>query len=189
MQARVARELDESCRVKQRFSAALKAQIVQLAESAASALAQGRTIYWMGNGGSAADAQHIAAELVGKLRSPRQALPAIALTTNTSILTAIANDFSYEEVFSRQVEALVGPGDLLIGISTSGNSENVVRAIQAGNQKKAVTIGWTGQQGGRLAAVAQLCLRIPSRDTQRIQECHITVGHIFCGLVEDLLEE
>ena len=189
MRARIERELDESCRVKQRFSGKLKAQIVQLAQSMASALAEGRTTFWMGNGGSAADAQHIAAELVGKLRRARQALPAVALTTNTSILTAVANDISFEEVFARQVEALVREGDLLIGLSTSGNSANVVRAIQAGNQKKAVTVGWTGQQGGRLADVAQLCLRIPSRDTQRIQECHITIGHILCGLVEDLFEK
>ena len=187
MRARIERELDESCRVKQRFSGKLKAQIVQLAQSMASALAEGRTTFWMGNGGSAADAQHIAAELVGRLRRTRRAMPAVALTTNTSILTAVANDISFEEVFARQVEALVREGDLLIGLSTSGNSANVVRAIEAGNQKKAVTVGWTGQPGGRLAQVAQLCLRIPSRDTQRIQECHITIGHILCGLVEDLL--
>src|SRR3990170_3152185 len=189
MRARIERELDESCRVKQRFSGKLKAQIVQLAQSMASALAEGRTTFWMGNGGSPADAQHIAAELVVRLRRTRQALPAVALTTNTSILTAVANDISFEEVFARQVEALVREGDLLIGLSTSGNSENVVRAIQAGNQKKALTVGWTGQPGGRLAEVALLCLCIPSRDTQRIQECHITIGHILCGLVEDLLEE
>ncbi|MBI4443863.1 MAG: SIS domain-containing protein [Acidobacteria bacterium] len=189
MQARIERELDESCRVKQRFSGKLKIQIVQLAQSMTSALAEGRTTFWLGNGGSAADAQHIAAELVGKLRRTRHALPAVALTTNTSILTAVANDISFDEVFARQVEALVREGDLLIGLSTSGNSTNVVRAIQAGNQKKALTVGWTGQPGGRLADVAQLCLRVPSRDTQRIQECHITIGHILCGLVEDLLEE
>ena len=189
MRARIERELDESCRVKQRFSGKLKAQIVQLAQSMAYALAEGRTTFWMGNGGSAADAQHIAAELVVRLRRTRQALPAVALTTNTSILTAVANDISFEEIFARQVEALVREGDLLIGLSTSGNSANVVRAIQAGNQKKALTVGWTGQPGGRLAQVAQLCLRIPSRDTQRIQECHITIGHILCGLVEDLFEE
>ena len=185
--ARIEQELEESCRVKQRFPAELKAQIAQLADRMAAVLAAGGTIYWMGNGGSAADAQHLAAELVGRLRLSRRGLASVALTTNTSILTAVANDFSYHEVFARQVEAQVRPGDLLIGISTSGNSENVLRAIEAGNQTKALTVGWTGEDGGRLAAVAQVCLRVPSRDTQRIQEAHITVGHILCGMVEDLL--
>ena len=189
MLGRVREELEESCRVKQQFSEELKAQIVRLAEEMAATLAAGGTIYWMGNGGSAADAQHLAAELVGRLRRSRRALASIALTTNTSILTAVANDTAFAEVFSRQVEALVRPGDMLIGLSTSGNSENVLRAMQAGSAKKARTVGWTGMDGGRLKEIAQICLLIPSRDTQRIQESHITVGHILCGLVEDLLEE
>ena len=187
--ARVREELEESCRVKQQFPEELKAQIVRLAEEMAATLASGGTIYWMGNGGSAADAQHLAAELVGRLRRSRQALASVALTTNTSILTAVANDTAYAEVFSRQVEALVRPGDMLIGLSTSGNSENVLRAMQAGSAKKARTVGWTGMDGGRLKKIVQVCLLIPSRDTQRIQESHITVGHIVCGLVEDLLGE
>lgn len=187
--ARIEKELEETCQVKQRFSAELKAQIAQLADRMAAVLAAGGTIYWMGNGGSAADAQHLAAELVGRLRLPRRGLASIALTTNTSILTAVANDFSYNEVFARQVEAQVRPKDLLIGISTSGNSENVLRAIEAGNQRKALTVGWTGESGGRLTAVSQVCLRIPSQDAQRIQEAHITVGHILCGMVEELLDE
>ncbi|MBI4460363.1 MAG: D-sedoheptulose 7-phosphate isomerase [Acidobacteria bacterium] len=185
---RVEEELAESCRVKQSFSPELKGQIVQLAERIAAALASGGTIYWFGNGGSAADAQHLAAELVGRLRRSREAFASVALTTNASILTAVANDISYEEVFARQVEALVRPSDVLIGISTSGNSDNVIRALQAGRDKNAFTVGWTGNSGGRLAEAAELCLRIPSQDTQRIQEAHITVGHILCGIVEDLLE-
>ena len=189
MLARVGEELEESCRVKQQFSEELKSQIVRLAEEMAATLRDGGTIYWMGNGGSASDAQHLAAELVGRLRRSRRALASVALTTNTSILTAVANDTSYAEVFSRQVEALLRPGDMLIGLSTSGNSENVLRAIQAGNERKARTIGWTGMDGGRLKEITQICLLIPSRDTQRIQESHITVGHIVCGLVQDLLEE
>ena len=187
MLGRVREELEESCRVKQQFSEELKAQIVRLAEEMAATLATGGTIYWMGNGGSAADAQHLAAELVGRLRRSRRALASVALTTNTSILTAVANDTAYAEVFSRQVDALIRPGDMLIGLSASGNSENVVRAMQAGSAKKVRTVGWTGMDGGRLKEIAQICLLIPSRDTQRIQESHITVGHIVCGLVEDLL--
>ena len=189
MLARVQEELAESCRVKQQFSEELNSQIVRLAEQMAATLAAGGTIFWMGNGGSAADAQHLAAELVGRLRRSRRALASLALTTNASLLTAVANDTSFQEVFARQVEALARPGDLLIGLSTSGNSENVLRAIQAGNERKALTVGWTGMDGGRLRQVAQVCLCIPSRDTQRIQEAHITVGHIVCGIVEDLLEK
>ena len=187
MMARVERELEESCRVKQRFSTELKAQIVRLAEQVAAALDAGGTVYLIGNGGSAADAQHIASELVARLSRTRRALAAVALTTNTSTLTAIANDNSYDEVFSRQVEAFVRPGDVLIGLSTSGNSKNVLRGLEEGNRKKALTVGWTGESGGKLPEVAALCLRIPSSDTQRIQECHITVGHILCGMVEDLI--
>jgi D-sedoheptulose 7-phosphate isomerase len=188
MLARVNEELAESCRVKQQFSDELKSQIVRLAEEMAATLRSGGIVYWIGNGGSAADAQHLAAELVGRLRRTRRALASVALTTNTSILTAVANDTSYGEVFSRQVEALVRAGDMLIGLSTSGNSESVLRAIQAANERKARTVGWTGLDGGRLCQLAGLCLLIPSRDTQRIQESHITIGHILCGLVEDLLE-
>lgn len=188
MLARVGDELAESCRVKQQFSDELKSQIVRLAEEMAATLHAGGTIYWIGNGGSAADAQHLAAELVGRLRRSRRALASVALTTNTSILTAVANDTSYAEVFSRQAEALLRIGDMLIGLSTSGNSESVLRAIQVGNERKARTVGWTGMDGGRLRELAGLCLLVPSRDPQRIQESHITIGHILCGLVEDLLE-
>ena len=186
--ARIEEELEESCRVKQRFSSALKQQIAELAKQMAAALAAGGTIYWMGNGGSAADAQHLAAELVGKLGRSRKALASVALTTNTSLLTAVANDVSYADVFARQVEALVRRGDVLIGLSTSGNSGNVLRAIAVGKRKRALTVGWTGERGGRLAKRVQICLRIPSRNTQRIQEAHITVGHILCGIIEDVLE-
>ncbi|MGH9783490.1 MAG: D-sedoheptulose-7-phosphate isomerase [Terriglobia bacterium] len=188
MLTRVNEELAESCRVKQQFSDELKSQIVRLGEEMAATLRSGGAIYWIGNGGSAADAQHLAAELVGRLRRSRRALASVALTTNASILTAVANDASYAEVFSRQVEALFRPGDMLIGMSTSGNSESVLRAIEAANVRNGRTVGLTGMDGGRLRELARLCLLIPSRDTQRIQEAHITVGHILCGLVEDLLE-
>jgi D-sedoheptulose 7-phosphate isomerase len=187
MLARISEELTESCRVKQSFSAALKEQLAEVAERMAAVLSAGGTVYWIGNGGSAADAQHLAAELVGRLRRSRKALASVALTTNASILTAIANDESYDEVFARQVEALLRSSDLLIAISTSGDSESVLRAVSRANQRDVFTVGWSGESGGKLAALARLCLRVPSRDTQRIQEAHITLGHILCGLVEDLL--
>lgn len=184
---RINHELNESCRVKQSFPPHLKRQIADLAERIARALENGRTIFWMGNGGSATDAMHLACELVGKLNRPRRALPSIALSANPSTLLAVGNDFSFEEVFSRQVEALVRRGDIVIGLSTSGNSMNVIRAIRAACKLKAVTVGMTGQHGGKLARAAELVLKVPSHDTQRIQESHITIGHIVCGLAEDIL--
>jgi D-sedoheptulose 7-phosphate isomerase len=184
---RIEEELNESCRVKQQFSRELKAQIAALSERMASTLAAGGTIYWIGNGGSAADAQHLSGELVGRLRRARKALASMALTTNSSLLTSIANDDSYNEVFSRQVEALLKPADLLIAMSTSGNSENILMAVSRANERGAYTVGLAGETGGTLAKIAKLCLRIPSRDTQRIQESHITIGHIVCGIVEDML--
>ncbi len=184
----VEQQLEESARTIQALKS-MAGDIVSLAEAMCNCFVTGGKVLLCGNGGSAADAQHLAAELVGKLHRQRKALPAIALTTNASVLTAVANDNGFEEVFARQVEALANPGDVLIGISTSGNSENVLRAMQMGNEKKALTVGWTGEKGGRLELVAQLCLRVPSNNTQRIQECHITIGHIVCGIVEELLQD
>lgn len=148
-------------------------------------LRQSKTVYLFGNGGSATDAQHIAAELVGRFEAHRKRpLPAIALTTNTSLLTSIGNDYGFEEIFSRQVEALVERGDVVIAISTSGNSPNILRATRRARQLGAYTIGFTGQSGGRLKRLVHLCLCVPSRITARIQECHITAGHIICELIE-----
>jgi D-sedoheptulose 7-phosphate isomerase len=185
--ARIDHEIAESCRVKHSFSSELKSQIADLATRMAATLARGGAIYWIGNGGSAADAQHLAGELVARLRRSRQALSSVALTTNTSLLTSIANDDSYEEVFSRQVEAAVRPSDMLIALSTSGKSTNIVKAVSLANELGAFTVGWTGETGGALANVARLCLRVPSQDVQRVQESHITIGHIVCGIVEDTL--
>ena len=139
-----------------------------------------------GNGGSAADAQHIACELGGKFYLDRAPLPVIALTTNTSSLTAIGNDYSYEEIFARQVRGLAKQGDIVVGISTSGNSPNVLRGIEEAKQLGAITVAFTGQ-GGRLKELAEYVLSVPSSDTPRIQEAHITAGHIICYLVEDTL--
>lgn len=144
----------------------------------------GNKILWCGNGGSAADAQHLAAELVGRFQRDRQGLASIALTTDTSILTAVANDHGYETVFSRQVEALGVGGDLLIGISTSGNSRNVCLALETARSRGILTVAFTGAGGGEVAAIADLALCVPSKDTARVQESHILCGHILCDWVE-----
>lgn len=155
-----------------------------------SALRRGSRVYLCGNGGSAADAQHIAAELAGRLRLDRKGLPAIALTVNPSVLTAIANDYGYDAVFARQVEALGRPGDVLVGISTSGTSRNVVAALAAAHALGLSTIGLMGKAGGAMKEHCDVAILAPSSDTQRIQETHIAVGHAVCELVErDLFGE
>lgn len=140
-----------------------------------------------GNGGSAADAQHIAAELVSRFYIDRPGLASIALTTDTSILTAISNDYGYARLFARQIEALGQPGDVFIAVSTSGHSENVIQGIQQAREQGLQVIGLTGQSGGTMAALCDLCLCVPSNDTPRIQECHILIGHILCAAVEKTL--
>jgi len=145
----------------------------------------GHKILLIGNGGSAADAQHIAAELTGRYKSERRGLPAIALTTDTSALTAISNDYGYGHVFNRQVEALANQGDLLIGISTSGNSDNIISALEAAKKIGCTTLGMSGKSGGKMNEVCELNLIIPSNDTPRIQEMHILIGHILCQAVDD----
>jgi D-sedoheptulose 7-phosphate isomerase len=179
-------QLRESCRVKQGFSDDLLARIELFAVRAAEALAAGRKLVLFGNGGSAADAQHLAAELVVRLQHDRPGLPALALTTNTSILTAVSNDYGFEQVFSRQVESLVEQGDVLVAISTSGASPNVVRGVEAGARRGAFRVALTGETGGALADQVDLLVNVPSRDAQRIQEAHITIGHIVCSLIEKI---
>ncbi|WP_308910065.1 D-sedoheptulose 7-phosphate isomerase [Pseudokordiimonas caeni] len=143
-------------------------------------------ILLIGNGGSAADAQHLAAELVGRFMAERKALPAIALTTDTSILTAVANDYSFDRVFARQIEALGRAGDVLIAISTSGNSRNIIEGVLAAKNVGLKVIGMTGSAGGRLAEVADLCISAPTDETSHIQELHIMIGHMICAQVEEL---
>ncbi|MEJ2200832.1 MAG: D-sedoheptulose 7-phosphate isomerase [Desulfuromonadaceae bacterium] len=150
----------------------------------ADGLAAGNKLLVMGNGGSAADSQHMAAEFVGRFLMERKALPAIALTTDTSILTAVGNDYGYDEIFKRQVEALAQPGDLVLGISTSGNSGNIVRALEAAKALGCKTIGLLGRDGGAIAPLVDLNLTVPVQDTPRIQEAHLTIIHILCDLVE-----
>ena len=147
-------------------------------------LKAGRTVFLFGNGGSAADAQHIAAELEARFLRERRALPCHALTTNTSTLTAIGNDYGYDRTFARQLEAYCRKGDAAVGISTSGNSPNVLEGIKAAKKIGATTIGLTNEKGGKLKGLAELCLRVPSTDTQRVQECHMAVGHILCDIIE-----
>ncbi len=180
----IAKRLEESAEVKRAIAKSKISQIANMVNLIIEAYKAGGKVVLFGNGGSAADAQHIAGELVGRFRLDRQPFPAIALTTNTSTLTAVANDYGYEVVFSRQVEALVNEKDVVIGISTSGNSPNVIEAIKTAKMKGAKTIGLTGGDGGKLAEVADLVLAVPSDSIPMIQEAHITIGHIVCELVE-----
>ncbi|QQG45430.1 MAG: D-sedoheptulose 7-phosphate isomerase [Candidatus Sungiibacteriota bacterium] len=188
MKKEVIRQLQESAEVKVKSAETLADLVVQAAEMIADTYQGGGKVLIMGNGGSAADAQHIAGELVGRFRKERRALPAIALTTDTSILTALGNDYGYDLIFARQVEALANhPKDLLLAISTSGNSPNVMRAVEEGKKRNLRVIGFLGRGGGKLKDLVDCALVVPSDDTQRIQETHITLGHIICDLVERAL--
>lgn len=153
----------------------------------AKVLKAGKTVFLFGNGGSAADAQHIAAELEARFLRERRALRCHALTTNTSTLTAVGNDYGYEYTFSRQVEAYCRKGDAVIAISTSGNSPNVLEAVRRAKKLGATAIGFTNEKGGKLKGLVDLCLQVPSTDTQRVQECHMAVGHIVCDIIESTL--
>jgi D-sedoheptulose 7-phosphate isomerase len=165
------------------------AAIQQLGEKLVDCLRDGKRIFLCGNGGSAADAQHIAAEMVCRFETNRRALPAIALTTDTSALTAIGNDFGFDQVFARQVAALARPGDVLIALSTSGNSRNVVEAVKAAQADGVICVGLLGGNGGVLNAMVEHTLVIPADVTARIQECHILVGHIWCAMIDAAFSE
>ena len=177
-------QLRECIALKEKIAEELDEKIVEIAETMKQCFTRGGTVFLCGNGGSAADAQHIAGELSCRLRIDRDGLSAVALTTNSSVLTALANDYSYNEVFSRQVKALAKKGDCLIGISTSGASESINKAVRQARKIGATTIGLTGRKGGSLAELVDIALIIPSNDTQRIQEAHITIGHIVCDIIE-----
>jgi D-sedoheptulose 7-phosphate isomerase len=182
----IRRQLAESARVKQSFPDELVERISQLAEKSAAALRAGGKIVFFGNGGSAADALHLAAELVVRLRAERKGLAALALTTNPSVLTAAGNDYGFERIFSRQIESLVAANDILVALTTSGNSPNILRGVEAGRARGAYLVAFTGETGGALAGKVDLLLNVPSRDPQRIQESHITIGHVVCSLIEQL---
>jgi D-sedoheptulose 7-phosphate isomerase len=182
----IRRQLEESAGVKRSFSGELIGRIAQFAEKSAAALRGGGKLVFFGNGGSAADALHLAAELVVRLRMERPGLAALALTSNPSVLTAAGNDYGFERIFSRQIESLVARQDILVALTTSGNSPNVVRGVEAGRIRGAYIVAFTGETGGQLASKVDLLLNVPSQDAQRIQESHITIGHIACGLMEQL---
>ncbi|GAB3938539.1 D-sedoheptulose 7-phosphate isomerase [Mucilaginibacter myungsuensis] len=164
---------------------ALKDKIDQASQQVIAAIKNGNKVLLFGNGGSASDAQHIAAELVGRFVKQRRSLPSIALTTDTSALTAIGNDYGFEHIFERQVEGLAVSGDVLIGISTSGNSPNVLKAIELGKAMGCKTIGLLGNDGGKIAGQCDIDITIPSKATARIQEMHILIGHIICTYLDD----
>ncbi|MGB8193310.1 MAG: D-sedoheptulose 7-phosphate isomerase [Chitinophagaceae bacterium] len=149
------------------------------------AFRNGNRVYFCGNGGSAADAQHMAAEFSGRFYTDRNALPAEALHCNTSYLTAVANDYSYDEIYARLIKGIANKGDVLVGLSTSGNSGNIVKAFEAAREKGVITIAFTGDTGGKMAGLSDYLFNMPSKDTPRIQESHITIGHIVCQLVEE----
>lgn len=163
----------------------MAANIEKAAVKIKESIKNGGKLVIFGNGGSAADAQHIAAELTGRFRKERDSLPALALTTNTSVLTSVGNDYGFKEIFSRQVSSLVNENDAVIAISTSGNSENVVEGVKKAKEKGAYAIGFTGIDGGKMEPILDLCLKAPSNVTSHIQECHIVIGHILCMLIEE----
>ena len=182
-------EFEKSIRLLTAMShdSALRELILRAVALSVQALKRGNKLLFAGNGGSAADAQHWAGELVSRFNFDRPGLAAIALTTDTSILTAIGNDYGYDYVFARQIEALGRSGDVLFALSTSGNSKNIVRAIQASRAAGIAVIGFTGQGGGSMAELCDICLRMPSAETPKIQEGHELLGHMICGLIEQAM--
>jgi len=187
----IKKSISESIQVKQNIleNPELLSKISQVSQEIINAFKNDKKVLFCGNGGSAADAQHIAAELSGRFYFDREPLFAEALHVNTSYLTAVANDYSYDEVFSRLVKAKGRAGDILIGISTSGNSKNVIKAIEVANEKGMITIGMTGKTGGKMKEICKYLINVPSTDTPRIQEAHIMIGHIICEIVEKVVFE
>lgn len=179
--------ISESIQVKQRIlsNESLLKTVEEIASGMVAALKAGNRIYFCGNGGSAADAQHLAAEFSGRFYTDRDALPAEALHCNTSYLTAVANDYSYDVVYARLIKGIGLKGDFLVGLSTSGNSGNILKAFEVAREKGIHTVGFTGETGGKMKPLSDYLLNVPSTDTPRIQESHITLGHIICQLVEE----
>lgn len=187
MLSEIKAQLQAHCSVMTAIERDLVPQIAAAVDLVATSLAEGKKLLVMGNGGSAADAQHLAAEIVGRFKLERRGLPAIALTTDSSILTALGNDYGFDQIFRRQIEALAAAGDVVIGISTSGNSRNVYEALLLAEETGCVTIGLLGRDGGAIKEVVDLEITIPSSDTPRIQEGHSAIIHIICDLVEKRL--
>jgi D-sedoheptulose 7-phosphate isomerase len=187
MKSEIASQLAENQKVIAGIAGTLSGEIERFVELLCETFDAGKKVLVMGNGGSAADAQHFAAEIVGRFKMERRALPAIALSTDTSILTAIGNDYGFDRVFVRQVEALAQPGDVVVGLSTSGTSGNVKIALEAAKKGGCRTVGLLGRDGGTIAGISDLALVVPSENTPRIQEGHITIIHIVCDLLEKRL--
>ena len=184
---RIDEVVSESLEVKKRFFEAHAARIVALADLIAERVRKGGKVLVFGNGGSAADAQHFAGELVGRFTKEGPPIPALALTTDTAIMTAVGNDYGYEHIFKRQVEAHARPDDIAVGISTSGNSRNVLEAMEVAKARGVLTVGMTGEDGGKLAALVDHLFAVPSKETPRIQEAHHLMNHILCELLEERL--
>jgi D-sedoheptulose 7-phosphate isomerase len=188
MQEKIKKIISESIDVKSKVLA--NEQLLQTVEKIAAemvkALKNGNRIYFCGNGGSAADAQHLAAEFTGRFYLDRDALPAEALHVNSSYMTAVANDYSYDVIYARLIKGIGMPGDFLVGLSTSGNSTNIIKAFEVAREKKIFTVGFTGETGGAMKALSDYLVNVPSKNTPRIQESHIMLGHIICQLVEEV---
>ena len=184
MKERIVRIFDEHARLQKEFLKHNTEMLERVAEVLLQAFRKGRTVYFFGNGGSAADAQHLAAEFVNRFRLDRRALPALALNVDTSVLTSIANDFGYDRVFARQIEAFGRADDVAVGLSTSGASPNVIAGIRLARQQGLVTIGFSGGDGGALLRETDHCLVVPSKSAARVQELHIIAGHAVCDIVE-----
>jgi D-sedoheptulose 7-phosphate isomerase len=186
MQTKINSIINASIQVKQDIieKGELAATIEKVIAVITQSFKNGNSVYFAGNGGSAADAQHLAAEFSGRFYKDRKALPSEALHCNTSYLTAVANDYSYDVIYSRLIEGLAKPGDVLVGLSTSGNSANIVKAFEKSKELKVITIGFTGAEGGKMKELCDYLINVPSTDTPRIQESHILLGHIICELVE-----
>jgi D-sedoheptulose 7-phosphate isomerase len=180
----IVRIFRESIQIKEAFLNENLSKIVKVVDAVTAALKGGSKILLFGNGGSAADAQHIAAEFVNRFIIERPPLPAIALTTDTSIITSIANDYDFSEIFAKQIRAIGQPGDVAWGLSTSGTSSNVVKALEAAKKAEMITIGLTGRDGGHIARIVDYSLVVPSNSTPRVQEVHVTIGHVICELVD-----
>lgn len=189
MKDRITKIISESIAVKHQVlqDMELIEEIQNIVEAIVQAFKGGHRIYFCGNGGSAADAQHLAAEFSGRFYKNRIALPAEALHTNTSYLTAVANDYGYDQVYSRLVEGITAKGDILVGLSTSGNSPNIIEAFKVAREKGVITVAFTGESGGAMKSMSDYLVNVPSKNTPRIQESHIMVGHIICELVEEML--
>jgi D-sedoheptulose 7-phosphate isomerase len=189
MEEKILKAFEESITIKDKFAKANVETIIEASKLIAEAFTEGKKLLLFGNGGSATDASHIAAEFVNRFKKDRPGLPALALNTDAAVITSIANDYDFSEIFARQIKSLSAEGDVVIAIRTSGNSQNVLKAMDAAKRRKLRTIVFTGSKGEKLASRADLAFVVPSDNTPRVQETHITLGHVLCQMVEEILFE